>query len=244
MTTTTPTPQTWRRRRQQAPDDADPARVHAWWRAANYLSVGQIYLLDNPLLRTPLEGEHIKPRLLGHWVEWDAAKGLLPIDAQWYCPDGTEGVSEDRVIAFEGDLMLGDSVALVHTPGHTMGNHSIVVHTDEGLFVTSENGVAPESYAPQHSRIAGVRKWAKTTGAEVVLNGNTLESATEQSMVQEKEIAGPSRRNPDFPNMACSSELSSHVLSPGVGPTFHLGEVSFGAPVARVNSGTQQSAAE
>ena len=41
--------------------------LHAWWRAANYLSVGQIYLLDNPLLRQPLELAHIKPRLLGHW---------------------------------------------------------------------------------------------------------------------------------------------------------------------------------
>ncbi len=42
-------------------------QVHAYWRAANYLSVGQIYLLDNPLLREPLRPEHIKPRLLGHW---------------------------------------------------------------------------------------------------------------------------------------------------------------------------------
>jgi len=41
--------------------------MDAWWRAANYLSVGQIYLLDNPLLREPLRPEHIKPRLLGHW---------------------------------------------------------------------------------------------------------------------------------------------------------------------------------
>ena len=43
------------------------AAIHAWWRAANYLSVGQIYLLDNPLLREPLRREHVKPRLLGHW---------------------------------------------------------------------------------------------------------------------------------------------------------------------------------
>ncbi len=41
--------------------------IDAYWRAANYLSVGQIYLLDNPLLREPLTIEHIKPRLLGHW---------------------------------------------------------------------------------------------------------------------------------------------------------------------------------
>src|SRR3569833_1676603 len=39
----------------------------AWWRAANYLPVGQIYLYDNPLLKEPLTLEHIKPRLLGHW---------------------------------------------------------------------------------------------------------------------------------------------------------------------------------
>ena len=43
------------------------ATVDLWWRAANYLSVGQIYLVDNPLLREPLEPEHIKRRLLGHW---------------------------------------------------------------------------------------------------------------------------------------------------------------------------------
>ncbi|MFA7632135.1 MAG: phosphoketolase family protein [Thiohalomonadaceae bacterium] len=42
-------------------------RMDAYWRAANYLSVGQIYLLNNPLLRSPLTLEHIKPRLLGHW---------------------------------------------------------------------------------------------------------------------------------------------------------------------------------
>jgi xylulose-5-phosphate/fructose-6-phosphate phosphoketolase len=50
------------------PLDADQLRrIDAWWRAANYLSVGQIYLYDNPLLRTPLKAEHVKPRLLGHW---------------------------------------------------------------------------------------------------------------------------------------------------------------------------------
>lgn len=41
--------------------------LHAYWRAANFLSLGQIYLLDNPLLREPLQAQHIKPRLLGHW---------------------------------------------------------------------------------------------------------------------------------------------------------------------------------
>ncbi|MCC5621618.1 phosphoketolase [Nostoc sp. CHAB 5715] len=47
--------------------DEELRKINAYWRAANYLSVGQIYLLDNPLLREPLKLEHVKPRLLGHW---------------------------------------------------------------------------------------------------------------------------------------------------------------------------------
>lgn len=47
--------------------DQELSQIDSYWRAANYLSVGQIYLLDNPLLREPLTASHIKPRLLGHW---------------------------------------------------------------------------------------------------------------------------------------------------------------------------------
>src|SRR5881394_1041152 len=48
-------------------DAASLHKIDAWWRAANYLSVGQTYLYDNPLLRKPLKKEHVKPRLVGHW---------------------------------------------------------------------------------------------------------------------------------------------------------------------------------
>src|SRR3954470_16451753 len=54
-------------RRAEPLDPEELRLIHAYWRAANYLSVGQIYLLDNPLLKEPLKLEHIKPRLLGHW---------------------------------------------------------------------------------------------------------------------------------------------------------------------------------
>lgn len=60
MTVSTPT-------KQQPLATDELRRIHAYWCAANYLSVGQIYLLDNPLLKEPLKLEHIKPRLLGHW---------------------------------------------------------------------------------------------------------------------------------------------------------------------------------
>ncbi|ADG75464.1 Phosphoketolase [Cellulomonas flavigena DSM 20109] len=56
----------WRRGTGEV-DDATLQRIEKFWRAANYLSVGQIYLLDNPLLRRPLSRDDVKPRLLGHW---------------------------------------------------------------------------------------------------------------------------------------------------------------------------------
>ena len=57
----------------------DFSALDAWWRAANYISAGQIYLMDNPLLREPLALGHIKPRLLGHW---GTTPGLNFIPAQ------------------------------------------------------------------------------------------------------------------------------------------------------------------
>ena len=52
---------------KQPLSEGELRKMHAYWRAANYLSVGQIYLYANPLLQEPLKREHVKPRLLGHW---------------------------------------------------------------------------------------------------------------------------------------------------------------------------------
>jgi xylulose-5-phosphate/fructose-6-phosphate phosphoketolase len=67
MSVTTSPLATWRTGSGQPVSDETLRRIDAWWRTANYLSVGQIYLLDNPLLREPLTRDHVKPRLLGHW---------------------------------------------------------------------------------------------------------------------------------------------------------------------------------
>jgi len=83
-------------------------QLDAYWRAANYLSVGQIYLLDNPLLREPLRPEHIKPRLLGHW-------GTTPGQNFLY-------VHLNRLIR-ERDL----SVIYISGPGH--GGPALVANT-------------------------------------------------------------------------------------------------------------------
>ncbi len=127
----------------------------------------------------------------------------------------------------------------------TEGNHSIVVRTSEGIFVTSENGVGPDAYAPRASRIPGLRRYAEDTGMEVVINGNTLERALDPyiSMAQEKEVAGASEQNPDFPGMVCSSELCAYFLFPGITPTFSFGDLTLGAPARPRRKDNQPRAA-
>lgn len=88
-----------------SPDEL--ANIDGYWRAANYLSVGQIYLRDNPLLREPLQRKHVKPRLLGHW-------GTSPGLNLLY-------VHLNRVIAAQ-DL----NVLFITGPGH--GGPSLVAH--------------------------------------------------------------------------------------------------------------------
>lgn len=171
-----------------------------------------------------------RAKLLVMRREWESTKALLPPQADWYCPHGIDGVDADKVVLLDDDVMLGEGVALIRTPGHTEGNHSIVAHTPEGLFVTSENGVCADSYAPLLSQIPGLRRYALATGTEVVMNGNTLERGLDQyiSMVQEKEIAGKSVRNQGFYNVVCSSEAAYHWAFPGIRPTFSFGDLSFG----------------
>jgi hypothetical protein len=170
-------------------------------------------------------------KLLVMKQEWDSTTGLLPQQRDWYCPNGIEGVPEERVILLDTSVQLSKSVALVRTPGHTEGNHSLVAHTDDGILVTSENGVSADSYSPMHSEIPGVRDYAKATGMEVILNGNTLEDSLDQyiSMVMEKTIAGPAKDNPDFYNFVPSSELTPYWGFPGLKPTFAFGELVYGS---------------
>ena len=169
-------------------------------------------------------------KLLVHEQEWLSTTSLLPVQADWYCPNGIEGVDPDKVIQFTGSIQLGEGVALVHTPGHTEGNHSLVARVPDGIRVTSENGVGADAYAPMNSKVNAIRRYAKDTGIEVILNGNTLEGSNEQyiSMVIEKTIAGPSK-NPDFPNCASSSEATPYWLIPGHKVSHLIGEAKFGS---------------
>ena len=168
-------------------------------------------------------------KILVHEQEWQSTTALLPVQADWYCPNGIEGVDPNKVIKFTGSIQLGEGLALVHTPGHTEGNHSLVARVPDGIRVTSENGVGADAYAPMNSKVNAIRRYAQQTGMEVILNGNTLEGSNEQyiSMVIEKTIAGPSK-NPDFPNCASSSEATPYWLIPGHKVSHLIGEAKFG----------------
>ena len=108
--------------------------LDAYWRASNYLSVGQIYLMDNPLLREPLKREHIKPRLLGHW---GTSPGLNML-----C------VHLNRIIKRRDDLEM----IYVIGPGH--GGPSLVAHAYlEGTY--------SEVYPNVSQDAAGIKKLFK-----------------------------------------------------------------------------------
>lgn len=207
-----------------APEDVD------------YVSYDHLHTQDvRPWMGTGEEpGLFPNAQLLVMRREWLCTQHLLPSQADWYCPNGIAGLDSKRVVLLDGDVMLGDGVALMTTPGHTEGNHSLVVHSECGLNVCSENGIAADSYAPLASKIPGVRQYAKDTGMEIILNGNTLECTNDQyiSMVQEKTVAGPHPDNPDFTNFIPTAELASYWAFPGIKPTFRFGEHTIGTPRA------------
>ncbi|MEM7620209.1 MAG: hypothetical protein AAF228_07065 [Pseudomonadota bacterium] len=175
-------------------------------------------------------------KLIVHQQEWFGASQPLPNQKDWYCPSGISDIDPKRLVFFEGDLHLGEGVVLMHTPGHTEGNHSLVCRVPDGIRVTSENGVGSDSYAPEHSSCSRIRNYALSTGARVILNGNTQESSNDQylSMIQEKVVAGPSE-NPDFPNCVTSSEATPFWLFPGKGGTHLFGERTFGTVQKKMN---------
>ena len=174
-------------------------------------------------------GYFSKAKLLVHRQEWASTQNLLPIQADWYCPQGIDGIEPARVVTFDSSLSLGPGLALIHTPGHTEGNHSMAARVPDGVRVTSENGVGVDAYEPANSRINAVRRYAQSTGAEVILNGNTLEGSNDQyiSMVLEKTLAGPSA-HPDYPNCATSSERTPFWAFPGDVVSHLFGEAHFG----------------
>ncbi len=107
--------------------------------------------------------------LLTQAQEWEALRHLHPLQAPWYQPETYLDLPPERLAAVHGDVLLGPGVGLLATPGHTAGNMSLVLHTDAGLWTSSENGIAAECWAPRASRISGLRTFSIEWGQEVIL---------------------------------------------------------------------------
>jgi hypothetical protein len=210
------------------PDDVD------------YLSFDHLHVQDVRMLVGGTDHEPIFPRakLISQRKEFDTFRSIHPTQWAWYVPGGMDGVEPDRLIETDGTVELGVGLAFVASPGHTDGNQSLCVNTPEGVWVSSENGVAADSWHPHLSKIPGVRRWAEFYGREVVMNANTLEDSADQydSMVLEKALADVNRRDPRWHNTFPSSELAPLRRQWPVLPTFVYGGINYGRVEASARS--------
>jgi hypothetical protein len=168
-------------------------------------------------------------RMIAQRRELDTFESLHPTQWAWYVDGGMDGVPDDRVIAIEGDVEIGRGLAFLHTPGHTDGNMSLCVNTPDGIWVSSENGVAADNWHPHLSKIPGVRKWAEFFNRDVVMNSNTLEDSLDQydSMVKEHAVADADRRDPRWKQVFPSSELARFKRQWPVVPTRYFGGIDY-----------------
>ncbi|MBA3299815.1 MAG: hypothetical protein H0U24_07030 [Thermoleophilaceae bacterium] len=212
----------------------------------DYVSFDHLHVQDMRILMgttRPVNGEHqsrspVFPnaQFLCQRKEVDTLRSPHPMQWAWYVPGGMDHVIEDNLVLLDGDVELGVGVALAWTPGHTDGNQSLVLNTPDGVWVSSENGVAADNWHPHLSKIPGVRKEAEFMGREVILNSNTLEDSIDQydSMVKEKSLADPNRADPRWMNILPSSELSAWKRHWPIVPSFTCGGMDYGT-VERVN---------
>jgi hypothetical protein len=206
----------------------------------DYVSFDHLHVQDPRLIMgttEPINGEAAprapffpNAKFLFQRKEVDTFKSVHPMQWAWYVPGGMDSVIDDNLVLLDGDVELGRGVALVLTPGHTDGNHSLVLNTEDGVWVSSENGVCADSWQPQLSKIPGVRKYAERWNREVILNSNTLEDTIDQydSMVKEKALADPNPRDARWLNVFPSSEMAQFRRQWPVVPTFWHGGMSYG----------------
>ncbi|MDB4968549.1 MAG: hypothetical protein JWN44_4238 [Myxococcales bacterium] len=173
-------------------------------------------------------------KLLAMESELAVFERLHPLQRDWYIADALAGIPAARLVALDSDVRVGDGVSLVRTPGHTLGNHSIVLHTDRGIWTISENGVAVDNWAPERSEIGGLAKNAEQTGVEIVLNSNTREHSLEQytSMVLEKILADEVPDGSGWRQHFSSSELTPSLMAPGLRATYVHKAITHGPPPA------------
>ncbi|WP_218026790.1 hypothetical protein [Nocardia inohanensis] len=170
----------------------------------------------------PVAAAFPNAKLLAQRDELEAMADLHPFQRPWYQPGTFVDLPPERILPLDGSVLLGPGVALISTPGHAKGNQSLVLNSDTGIWVISENAIATECLTPEHSKIPGLSGFTRSWGHEVVLNANTIETTYEQynSLIIEKTIADVSQRDSRFRQFFPSSELTDALLNPGTAPTF------------------------
>jgi hypothetical protein len=198
----------------------------------DYLAFDHLHVQDvRMMLGTDTQPAHYpNAKMLAQSREVDTFKSLHPTQHVWYVEDGMKGVPDDRMILLDGDVELGKGLALLWTPGHTDGNMSLCVNTPDGIWVSSENGVAADNWHPHLSKIPGVRRWADFFHREIVMNSNTLEDSSDQydSMIKEHAVADPDPRDPRWKQVFPSSELARFRRQWPVVPTHFFGGINYG----------------
>ncbi len=166
------------------------------------------------------------------WTDWD---DLHPVQRAWFVADGKKGVTMSNVVLVDGDVAVGDGVMLVRTPGHTSGNQTLFVNTEQGIWGTSECGTSADNWTPHESRIGGLRALCLRQDLEVLINANTPELGADQytSMILERTIVDRVKEAPRFVQMLASSEVTAHLIAPGLKPTWSFGGIDVGR-LARV----------
>jgi hypothetical protein len=214
-----------------APEDVDYATF-------DHLHVQDPRMVMGSSVTLPGEREPRAPlfpnaKLLAHRNEVATFESLHPMQWAWYVDGGLDGVDPASMVLFDGDIELGVGVSLIWTPGHTDGNHSLCINTSDGVWVSSENGVSLDNWQPDQSKIPGVKRYHEFYRREIVPNANTLEDSLDQydSMVKEKTLADPSKKDPNWLQILPSSELADWRRLWPVRPTYVHGGLDYGTIV-------------
>ncbi len=207
----------------------------------DYVAFDHFHTQDIRALLGTEDGRHTarfpNATLLAPKNEWDDWEDVHPMQRAWFIADGRRGVRMNHVSLTDGDLQLGDGLMLLRTPGHTIGNQTLFMNTDAGVWGISENGTCADNWSPLDSKIRGIARVARHQDLEVILNANTPEAGAEQytSMILEKTLVSRVKAAPAFVQMFPSSEVTPSLLTP-IRPTWRHKEILSGAIVKRVQA--------
>ncbi len=219
--------------RALAVSGVDPAAV-------DYVSFGHLQAQDPRLVIGTTEpwADGLAPRapmfanarLIVQRREAATFASVHPMQWAWYVDGGMDDLLERSLVLLDGDLELGDGVALLATPGSTDGHQTLALNTPDGIWVVSHNGVALDNWQPQLSKVPGVRAHADFFNREVVPHANTIEDSLDQydSMVKEKTLASPSCADPSWLQILPARELAGARRHWPVLPTYVHGDIAYG----------------